>query len=67
MIIVLQFYLSEKKQIISQTEILEYSSVNEKIANLGGLDNLKDWLKKRKTAFSIQASIMVFQHHVDYY
>jgi ABC-type transporter Mla MlaB component len=48
--------LSEKKQIISQTEILEYSSVNEKIANLGGLNNLKDWLKKRKTAFSIQAS-----------
>ena len=48
--------LSEKKQIISQTEILEYCSVNEKIANLGGLDNLKDWLKKRKTAFSIQAS-----------
>ena len=48
--------LSEKKQIISQTEILEYSSVDEKITNLGGLDNLKDWLKKRKTAFSIQAS-----------
>jgi ATP-dependent 26S proteasome regulatory subunit len=48
--------LSEKKQIISQTEILEYSSVNEKITNLGGLDTLKDWLKKRKTAFSIQAS-----------
>lgn len=48
--------LSEKKQIISQTEILEYCSVNEKITNLGGLDNLKDWLKKRKTAFSIQAS-----------
>jgi len=47
--------LSEKKQIISQTEILEYSSVNEQIANLGGLDNLKDWLKKRKTAFSLQA------------
>ena len=48
--------LSEKKQIIRQTEILEYSSVNEKIDNLGGLNNLKDWLKKRKTAFSIQAS-----------
>lgn len=48
--------LSEKKQIISQTEILEYASVNEQIANLGGLDNLKSWLKKRKTAFSIQAS-----------
>ena len=47
--------LSEKKQIISQTEILEYYSVSEKMANLGGLDNLKDWLKKRKTAFGIQA------------
>ena len=42
--------------VISQTEILEYWSVTENIANLGGLDNLKDWLKKRKTAFSIQAS-----------
>jgi SpoVK/Ycf46/Vps4 family AAA+-type ATPase len=48
--------LSEKKQIISQTEILEYYSVNEKITNLGGLKNLKDWLKKRKTAFGLQAS-----------
>lgn len=48
--------LSEKKQIISQTEILEYTSVDEKITNLGGLDNLKDWLRKRKTAFGLQAS-----------
>jgi SpoVK/Ycf46/Vps4 family AAA+-type ATPase len=48
--------LTEKKQIISQTEILEYWSVNEKIINLGGLNNLKDWLKKRQLAFSIQAS-----------
>jgi SpoVK/Ycf46/Vps4 family AAA+-type ATPase len=47
--------LSEKKQIISQTEILEYSSADNKIENLGGLGNLKDWLKKRKTAFSVQA------------
>lgn len=52
----IQILLSEKKQIISQTEILEYSSVTESIDNLGGLDILKDWLKKRKTAFSIQAS-----------
>jgi len=47
--------LSEKKQIISQTEILEYWSVNEKFDGLGGLKNLKDWLKKRQTAFSSQA------------
>ena len=47
--------LNEKKQIIGQTEILEYWSVEEKITSLGGLNNLKDWLKKRKTAFSVQA------------
>nr|YP_009308938.1 hypothetical protein [Toxarium undulatum]AOS86681.1 hypothetical protein [Toxarium undulatum] len=48
--------LNEKKQIIRQTEILEYWSVNEKIDNIGGIENLKQWLKKRKTSFSIQAS-----------
>ena len=48
--------LSEKKQIISQTEILEYWSANEKITSIGGVENLKEWLKKRKTSFSIQAS-----------
>ena len=36
--------LSEKKQIISQTEILEYWAVNEKFDNLGGLQNLKDYI-----------------------
>ena len=48
--------LSEKRQIISQTEILEYTYVNKKITSLGGLNHLKDWLKKRKTAFSLQAA-----------
>ena len=48
--------LSEKKQIISQTEILEYWSSSENIQNIGGVENLKDWLKKRKTSFGIQAS-----------
>ena len=48
--------LNEKKQIISQTEILEYWSANETISKIGGVDNLKNWLKKRKTAFGIQAS-----------
>ena len=48
--------LMEKKQIISQTEILEYFAVKEEITNLGGLGNLKNWLKKRKTAFSLQAA-----------
>ena len=48
--------LSEKKQIISQTEILEYWPANEKITNIGGVGNLKDWLKKRKSSFGIQAA-----------
>ena len=48
--------LNEKKQIISQTEILEYWSANETISKIGGVDNLKNWLKKRKTSFGIQAS-----------
>ena len=50
--IVLLFYLSEKKQIISQTEILEYYiGEMKKLLILGGLDNLKDWLKKTKNSF----------------
>ena len=47
--------LVEKKQIISQTEILDYWSTNEKIQNIGGVENLKNWLHKRKTSFSLQA------------
>jgi len=52
----IEFLLNEKKQIISQTQILEYWSTTENIQNIGGVDNLKNWLKKRKTSFSIQAS-----------
>ena len=52
----IEILLSEKKQIISQTEILEYWSVTDKITSIGGVENLKEWLKKRKTSFSVQAS-----------
>jgi len=52
----IQLLLNEKKQLIRQTEILEYWSVNETISKIGGVDNLKDWLKKRKISFSVQAS-----------
>lgn len=48
--------LNEKKQIIRQTEILEYYSVTENLTHLGGLKILKNWLKKRKTAFSLPAA-----------
>ena len=52
----IEILLSEKKQIISQTEILEYWSVSDKITSIGGVENLKGWLKKRKTSFGVQAS-----------
>jgi len=52
----IKLLLNEKKQIISQTEILEYWSVDETISKIGGVDNLKNWLKKRKTSFGLQAS-----------
>jgi len=48
--------LNEKKLIISQTEILEYWSSNIQITRLGGVNNLKNWLKKRKYAFDRKAA-----------
>lgn len=47
--------LKEKSQLISQTEILEFWSVTEKLSYIGGLENLKNWLKKRSNSFSEQA------------
>lgn len=47
--------LSEKKQIIRKSGLLEYYSVNEDINDVGGLASLKDWLKKRGLAFSAKA------------
>nr|YP_009497669.1 hypothetical protein ycf46 [Astrosyne radiata]AWT40382.1 hypothetical protein ycf46 [Astrosyne radiata] len=48
-------FLNEKKQIVNQTDILEYYSVNDTFVNLGGLKVLKEWLKKRKIAFNFDA------------
>ena len=47
--------LSEKKQLIRKSGILEYYDHEEGLENLGGLEVLKDWLKKRNTAFSEKA------------
>lgn len=46
---------SEKKQIIRKTGILEYIEPKEQIEEVGGLENLKEWLDKRRKAFSEQA------------
>ena len=44
--------LEEKKQIIQQTQLLEFCTTDKKIEDLGGLDNFKSWVKLRSEAFS---------------
>lgn len=44
--------LQEKKQIIQQTQLLEFCLTDKNITDLGGLDNFKKWLKLRAKAFS---------------
>ena len=47
--------LQEKKQIIQQTQLLEFCLTDKSLSDLGGLDNFKDWLKLRSKAFSQEA------------
>ena len=47
--------LEEKKQIIQQSQLLEFCIPNKKLSDLGGLDNFKAWLKQRDEAFSQSA------------
>jgi SpoVK/Ycf46/Vps4 family AAA+-type ATPase len=50
-----ELILEEKRQSIRRTEILDYYPATEQITDIGGLDNLKDWLLKRGDAFSERA------------
>ena len=45
----------EKKQIIRESESLEYFPVIETPSDVGGLDILKEWLRLREQAFTQQA------------
>jgi ATP-dependent 26S proteasome regulatory subunit len=47
--------LEEKRQTIRQTQILDFYPATEQISDIGGLDNLKDWLLRRGSAFSERA------------
>nr|YP_010502369.1 AAA domain-containing protein Ycf46 [Grateloupia turuturu]UXC96782.1 AAA domain-containing protein Ycf46 [Grateloupia turuturu] len=47
--------LEEKKQLIQQTDILDFYYSNHNLEDIGGLTNLKEWLKKRSNSFSTQA------------
>nr|CRF40022.1 Hypothetical protein ycf46 [Laurencia snackeyi] len=48
--------LKEKEKIIAQTDILEFYPTNKTEINVGGLVNLKKWLKVRKLTFTKQAN-----------
>lgn len=47
--------LEEKRQTIRQTQILDFYPTVANISDIGGLDNLKDWLLRRGGAFSDRA------------
>lgn len=47
--------LEEKRQTIRQTQILDFYPATQNISDIGGLDNLKDWLVRRGGAFSESA------------
>lgn len=47
--------LEEKRQTIRQTQILDFYPVTEQISDIGGLDNLKDWLIRRGGSFTDKA------------
>lgn len=47
--------LSEKKQLIRRNGILEYMDVDETIDSVGGLEELKHWLRQRSDAFTERA------------
>lgn len=49
--------LIEKRQIISQTQILEFQDTTTQFNDIGGLENLKKWLDNRKESFSEKAKL----------
>ena len=50
-----EIVLSEKKQLIRRNGILEYIEEDETLDSVGGLEDLKDWLRQRSNAFTERA------------
>jgi SpoVK/Ycf46/Vps4 family AAA+-type ATPase len=48
--------MAQKKQVIRQSEALEFYDTTETVDNVGGLDVLKSWLRAREAAFSKEAA-----------
>ncbi len=47
--------IKEKEQIIKKSGILEYYHPGENLSDVGGMDNLKDWLGRRRAGFDQEA------------
>ncbi|MBS0198289.1 MAG: AAA family ATPase [Planctomycetes bacterium] len=46
---------AEKQQIVRKSGLLEYYPATSNLEDIGGLENLKDWLRKRANAFTDEA------------
>jgi ATP-dependent 26S proteasome regulatory subunit len=53
----LELVLTEKQQLISQTQILQFQPTTVTFEDIGGLNNLKLWLSNRKQSFSEKAKL----------
>lgn len=51
----LDLILDEKRQIVEKTQILDFPTIDIKLVDIGGLDNLKYWLKIRRRSFTEKA------------
>ena len=56
----LQLILDQKQQMILKAGILEMIPLKEQIKDIGGLENLKDWLSKKAVVFQKLKSAMEF-------
>jgi len=51
----IELVTEEKKQILRESEALEFYPATESMDNVGGLSTLKEWLRMRETAFTSKA------------
>lgn len=49
------YIIREKESIIKKTGLLEYYHSSTKLNDVGGLENLKDWISKREHSFTAEA------------
>ncbi|ERN42393.1 ATPase of the AAA+ class [Rubidibacter lacunae KORDI 51-2] len=57
-----ELMLEEKRQSVRQTQILDFYPATEQMSDIGGLDNLKDWLLRRGCAFADRARAYGLPH-----